>query len=466
METDLKNIKRQTKAPLADPMKADRLPPHSIGAEQGVLGCVMLAPNETLPVVLSKIKSPEFFYDLRHQVIFETVVEMHGKGEPIDLITLQQKLKDREQLEPVGGLVYLAELPDTVPSAANIEYYLEIVFEKFTLRKLIGVCTEVVSRSYSHQGELATLLDQIEADIHAVTTDAQSTDRMKTAKQLAQPTLNRIEELFANQGQIDGIPTGLYDLDNLTAGLQNGEMVVIAARPSVGKTSLAMNIAEHVCFSLSLPVGVASLEMTSEQMMLRLVSSIARVPGEAIKRGTLSESHFGKITSAMSKLNTNRLIIDDSSGTSILQLKAKARRMQQRFGIKLFIIDYLQLLHSTSKKADNRQQEVSDISSGAKQIAKELGIPVVILSQLNREMEKGGNRKPRMSDLRESGSIEQDADQIWMLYRPDDQDAGEGAQTFQVNVVVAKNRNGPTGEIPLTFMKQITRFESLQQSTP
>jgi replicative DNA helicase len=458
-EEDFKTSRR-AKATLADPTKIDRLPPHSIEAEQGVLGCIMLDPSTVFPVVALAIKNPEAFYDLRHRTIFEVMIEMFDKREPVDLIMLQQKLKDRQQLEGVGGLVYLASLPDAVPSAANIEHYLGIVSEKFTVRKLIGFCTEAVGRAYEHQGSVDTLLDEVEQDIHTLSENAQSSDHTATAKQLIHGTISKIEELFNNQGQIGGVPTGFYDIDKMTGGLNGGDMVVIAARPSVGKTSLAVNIAEYVALSHHSPVAIASLEMTSQQLMLRMVSSISRVPSDAIKHGNLTQQHFQKINSAALRLNSSNIIIDDSSGLSILQLKSKARRIHQRYGIKLLIIDYLQLLHSTNRKSENRQQEVADISSGCKQIAKELNIPVIVLSQLNRESEKAGNRKPRISDLRESGAIEQDADQIWLLYRPDDQEE-TADKVFQVDVVIAKSRNGPTGEVHLLFNKPITKFESI-----
>lgn len=441
-------------------MSIDHLPPHSIEAEQGVLGCALLDPSTVLSVVALAIKNPEAFYDLRHRTIFEVMLEMFDKREPVDMITLQQKLKDRQQLEGVGGLVYLAELPNAVPSAANLDYYLEIVQEKFVLRRLIGTCSDVVSQAYKHTGTIDSLIDEVEQSIHSLSNDAQNNDRIATSKQLIHGTISKIEELFHNQGQISGVPTGFYDIDKMTGGLNGGDMVVIAARPSVGKTSLAMNIAEYVGLSSHMPVGIASLEMTSEQLMLRMVSSISQVPSNAIKHGNLTEKHFQKINSAALKLNSQNIIIDDSSGVSILQLKAKARRIHQRYGIKLFIIDYLQLLHSTNRKSENRQQEVADISSGCKQLAKELNIPVIVLSQLNRESEKAGNRKPRISDLRESGAIEQDADQIWLLYRPDDQE-GSSEDLFQVDVVVSKNRNGPTGDVHLLFNKPITKFESI-----
>jgi replicative DNA helicase len=283
-------------------------------------------------------------------------------------------------------------------------------------------------------------------------------------KDVVHKAINRLEEYHANQGMLTGLSTGFPDLDKMTTGLHGGEMIVVAARPSMGKTSLAMNIAESVAIDQKLPVGVFSLEMSSESLVLRMLCSRARVNLRNIREGFFSERDFPKITSAAGKLAAAPLYIDDTAGLSILQLRAKARRMWQQYGVKLFVIDYLQLLHSTARRAENRQQEIADISNGVKALAKELNVPVIVLAQLNREIEKEKNRKPRMSDLRESGAIEQDADLIGLLYKPSAGDEDEGPSTEQesvaVNLLIAKQRNGPTGDVNLTFLKTYTRFES------
>lgn len=456
---------RRRKATLADPSKVDRLPPHSVEAEQGVLGCVMLAPHECLGHCVERLKNgPEMFYDLRHRAIYEVLIEMYDKKSAIDLITLQQTLKDRQQLEGVGGLPYIASLPDAVPSAANLDYYLEIVREKFVLRQMIGTCTDVVSRAYEHQGEVDALLDEVERDILKISGDRVAASE-PTMKDLVHRAIHHIEMYHQRQGQLGGIATGFIDFDKMTDGLHEGEMIVIAARPSVGKTSLVMNMAEHAAVQLKVPVGVFSLEMTSESLVMRMMSSLARVNSKAIREGFLAERDFAKLTNAAGQLAKAPLFIDDTSGLSILQLRAKARRMHQQHGVKLFIIDYLQLLHSTARRAENRQQEIADISNGIKGLAKELKVPVVVLAQLNRESEKE-KRAPRVSDLRESGSIEQDADLVALLYRDvrekdDDEDqAGPPPETIPVKLLIAKQRNGPTGDINLTFLKSCTRFES------
>lgn len=459
---DLKHTRRAPPG-AGDPAKIDRLPPHSLEAEQGVLGCILLSPNEGMGFSIEKLKSgAEVFYDLRHQTIFNVLAAMYDAREAIDLITVQQRLKDRQLLEQVGGLAYLSTLPDSVPSAANLSYYVDIVQEKFLLRKMIRVCTEVVGRVYDFEGEVDALMDEVERDILRIS-ESRVQSHSSTIKDLVKKAINTIEDFHQRQGMLTGIGTGFNDLDKMTSGLHGGEMIVIAARPSMGKTSLAMNIAESVAIDQGLPVGVFSLEMTAESLVLRMLCSRSRVNLRNVREGFLAERDFPKLTGAAGKLAKAPLFIDDSSGLSILQLRAKARRMQQQYNIKLFVIDYLQLLHSTSRRAENRQQEIADISNGIKSLAKELNVPVIVLSQLNRELERDKNRKPRLSDLRESGSIEQDADLVGLLYRPssDEEDAAApGEDAIAVNLLIAKQRNGPTGDVNLTFIKPYTRFES------
>jgi len=446
--------------------RVDRLPPHSPEAEQGVLGCVLLSPNECMGECVEKLKSgAEVFYDLRHQTIFGMLVEMYDSREAVDVITLQQRLKNKQLLEEVGGIAYLGSLPDAVPSSANLKYYLDIVQEKYLLRKMVQTCTEVVNRVYDYEGEVDVLMDEVERDILRISESRVQTQTTKI-KDLVHQAINTIEKFHLGQGQLSGLGTGFTDLDKMTSGLHGGEMVVIAARPSMGKSSLAMNIAEHVAIEQRLPVGVFSLEMTSESLVLRMLCSRSRVNLRSVREGFLAERDFPKLTGAAGKLSNAPLFIDDSSALSILQLRAKARRMAQQYGIKLFVVDYLQLLHSTSRRAENRQQEIADISSGIKALAKELSVPVIVLSQLNREIEREKGRPPRLSDLRESGAIEQDADVVGLLYKPkassDDEDGGGAVEedAVPVNLLIAKQRNGPTGDVNLTFLKSYTRFES------
>jgi replicative DNA helicase len=463
---DPKKSRRKTSATAGTP-KIDRLPPHSIEAEQGVLGCVLLSPHDCMGECIEKLKSGhEIFYDLRHQTLFQTLTEMYDAKQAIDLITLQQRLKNIQQLENVGGLAYLSSLPDAVPSAANLEYYLDIVLEKYLLRKMIQTCTGIVGRVFDYEGQVDSLLDEVERDILRIS-EERVTGASLTIKELVNKAISKIEEYHTNQGMLTGISTGFTDFDKMTTGLHEGEMIVIAARPSVGKTSLAMNIAEHVTLELKVPVGVFSLEMTADQLVLRMLCSGSRVNLRNIRDGFLAERDFPKLTGAAGKMASAPLFIDDSSGLSILQLRAKARRMWQQFGIKLFVIDYLQLLNSTSRRAENRQQEIAEISGGLKSLAKELNVPIIVLSQLNRELEKRGpGERPRLSDLRESGAIEQDADLVGLLYRETKNKDGEDEtneveqDAIPVKLMIAKQRNGPTGDVDLTFLKSYTRFES------
>jgi replicative DNA helicase len=461
---DLKKGRRR-KTAATETARADRLPPHAPEAEQGVLGCVLLSPNDCLGQCIEKLKTgPEVFYDLRHQTIYAALLEMFDRREAIDVITLQQRLKDRQLLDQIGGIPYLNALQDAVPSAANLAYYLEIVLEKFVLRKMIQTCTDIVGRVYDYEGEVDALLDEVERDVLRIS-ESRVQGGTEGVKQLVHRAIGTIENYFNRQGLLGGLATGFTDLDRMSDGLHGGEMIVIAARPSMGKTSLAMNIAEHVVLQDKLPVGVFSLEMTAESLVLRMLCSNARVNLRNIREGFMPESDFPKLTSAAGRLSNAPLFIDDTPGLSILQLRARARRLWQQHGIKLFVVDYLQLLHSTARRSqENRQQEIADISSGIKALAKELNVPVIVLSQLNRELERDKSRKPRLSDLRESGAIEQDADVVGLLYKPSaDEDEGGVAEEpdgVPVNLLIAKQRNGPTGDVNLTFLKPYTRFES------
>lgn len=444
---------------------ADRLPPHSTEAEQGVLGCVLLDPTENLGLCIEKFKEgANIFYELRHRLLYEQLVELYDGKRPIDLVTLSQHLKDQNQLESIGGINYLNTLMDAVPSAANLTYYLDIVKEKSILRSTIRVCTNIVSRVHDNEGSLDQLLDEIERDILKISQDRIEVED-RSMKALVTDAISTLEAYHANQGSLTGISTGFADLDKMTHGLHGGEMIVIAARPSMGKTSLAMNIAEAVAVEQNCGVGVFSLEMTAESLTLRMLCSRARINLRSVRDGFFAERDFPRITHAATELAKAPIIIDDTPGLSILQLRARARRMAQQSEIKLFVIDYLQLLNSTSRRAENRQQEIADISNGTKALAKELNVPVIILSQLNREFEKDKNRKPRLSDLRESGAIEQDADIVGLLYKADAEGEEEGSQDAEqeavaVNLLIAKQRNGPTGDVNLTFLKGFTRYES------
>lgn len=466
-ETDLQRTPRRK----TDASKLDRLPPSSVEAEQGVLGCVLLTPKDCMAECLEKLKvGPEVFYDIRHQTLFGVLTEMYDNAEGIDLTTVMQRLKDRQQLDGVGGLAYLASLPDSVPTAAGLDYYLDIVLDKYLLRKMVQTCTSIVGRVFEFPGgSVMEFIDEVERDIMAVSS-ARDTHSTPPIRELVNQAIADLEKAFQNKGQPTGIVSGFPDLDWLTGGFQDGEMIVIAARPSVGKTSLAMNIAGNVSCESKLPVGVFSLEMTGKQLAKRMLLSRASVNVRSANAGDLGGQDFPKLTAMAGRLSNAPIYIDDSSGISILQLRAKARRMQQQHGIRLVVVDYMQLLHSTSRKADNRQQEMADISGGIKAMAKELNLPVIALSQLNRDLEKRKGDRPRLCDLRESGAIEQDADFVGMLYKANTSGAGDEVENEEpmaipVNMGVEKQRNGPTGIVEFTFLKQYTRFESAAKVT-
>ena len=447
-----------------------RTVPHSVEAEQGVLGSMLISPREIIAECVVKINE-EYFYVPAHQTIYTVLVELWNASQGIDLITFTQTLRDRNVLDAVGGAAFITSLYTYVPTAANITYYLEIVREKFILRQIIAACTEGVRRSYEEQDEVNNLLDEVEKKIFAVGEDRFKA-QMPTMREQVMEAIESIEKLYANRGGITGISTGFSVLDEMTSGLHPAEMIVIAARPSMGKTALAMNIAEHVAIEGRKPVAIFSLEMSAQQLVQRLLCSRARVNSKKVRDGFLAERDFSTLTSAASKLADAQMFIDDTAGLNILELRAKARRLKSQHDIQLVVVDYLQLLRSTSRRGqDNRQIEISEISAGLKGLAKELSIPVLVLAQLNRNPEnRTGDSKgrPRLSDLRESGSIEQDADFVGLLVREEyyaDTDEEREQSEGKADLIIAKQRNGPTGDVPLTFIKEFTRFEDRARET-
>jgi replicative DNA helicase len=441
-----------------------RTPPHSVEAEQGVLGSMLISPRETIAECVEKINEG-YFYVPAHQTIYTVLVELWNAGQAIDLITFTQVLRDRNLLESVGGAAFVTSLFTFVPTAANVQYYLDIVRDKYVLREIIAAATESVRRAYEEQDEVNNLLDEVEQRIFAVGED-RFKGQMLTMKEQVMSTLESIEKLFENKGAITGVSTGFRDLDKLTSGLHSSEMIVIAARPSMGKTALAMNIAEHAAIQLKLPVAIFSLEMSAQQLVQRMLCSRARVNLTNTRDGFLAETDFPKLTNAASKLAEARIFIDDSAGLSILELRAKARRLKAQQDVQLIVVDYLQLLRSTSRRAqDNRQLEISEISAGLKGLAKELKIPIIVVAQLNRNPEirtGSGKGVPRLADLRESGSIEQDADLVGLLVREEyyaDSDEERTELEGKAELIIAKQRNGPIGQVKLTFLKAFTRFE-------
>jgi replicative DNA helicase len=443
-----------------------RLLPQSPDAEKGVLSSFLIAPREIGGLCAEKQVTKEHFAIPSHALIYETLLGMWDKNEPIDFITLTQLLRDRSHLDSCGGAAFVTELFTFLPTAANAPYYVDILQEKFTLREIIKVCTEFAARGYDEQDDVPNLLDKVEGEVFRIAQD-RFKDRVLNMKKLVVEAIGAIEDLYSRRGAITGLATGFADFDKMTDGLHGSEMIVIAARPSMGKTALAMNIAEHVALEQKKAVAVFSLEMSSQQLVQRLLCSRARVNLGRVRDGFLSERDFPALQMAASRLAESKIYIDDTSGLSILELRAKARRLKSQHNIEAIFIDYLQLVRSTSRRAqDNRQLEIAEISSGLKGLAKELNIPVVVLAQLNRNPEqRTGDSKgrPRLSDLRESGSIEQDADLVGLLVREEyyaDSDEEKESAQGKATLIIAKQRNGPVGDVPLTFLKEYTRFET------
>ncbi len=436
--------KQKTKT---EKLSFDREPPSSQGAEQGIISCCLIDPEKSIPVCIEKFQGHEAFFDNRYQDLFMVLTDMYDGRESIDEITLRQKLTDNHLLEAVGGAEHLQQLRDFTPSIANLPYYLDIVYEK------------------RDDFEVETIIDEAEKVIFAVG-QMRFARKLTNTKEIVKGAINILEDMFTNRGKMRGLSTGLVDLDLYYRGLKAGEMHVVAGRPSMGKTSLAMQIAEVVALDQRVPVGVFSLEMTAESLVLRMIAARAGIDLRQVERGFFTEKDQFNLAESAKKIAGAPIYFEDESGISILNLRSKARRMVQLYGIKLIVIDYLQLLHSDNRKCESRQQEVADISNGIKNMAKELGIPVIVICQLNRDIEKRAG-PPKMSDLRESGAIEQDADSISILWKDKDDDApsteAEARLPVKVTLSILKQRNGPTGDIELMFKKQITRFFNIEK---
>ncbi|HXI83657.1 MAG TPA: replicative DNA helicase [Verrucomicrobiae bacterium] len=449
------------KSKSAPALVLDRVLPNSLDAEMAVLGAMLLSPAEAGSQVRERLSENHFYY-AAHCVIFREIAVLQDAMQAIDLITLTQRLQDKNQLEEIGGPVYLSDLVTRVPTTANVEHYIDIVWEKHLLRQLIGAAHDVIARSFEQQDDVKTWIDEVEQQIFEITAEKTATGA-RPVRDMIKDAMASIEKLYDQRGAISGIPTGFRELDRMTSGLHNGQMIVIAARPSMGKTALAMNIAENCAIDHNIPVGVFSLEMSSEELVKRMLCSKAKVNLRKIRDGFLSERDFHPLTTAASQLMKAPLFIDDSAGLSINQVRARARRLKQQHDIRLLIIDYMQLMRAPSRRADlSRQVEIADISSGVKALSKELKIPIIVLSQLNRQPEAREGGRPRLSDLRESGAIEQDADVVGLLVRPEvyaEEEGDKAAEKGKAVLVIAKQRNGPTGEINLTFLSEYTRFE-------
>ncbi|TMQ58337.1 MAG: replicative DNA helicase [Candidatus Eisenbacteria bacterium] len=446
-----------------DTVEGGRVPPQSLDAERSVLGAMLLS-RDAIAAAIQHLDERAFYRET-HRKIWRSMVVLFDRNEAVDLVTLVEELKRRKELEAVGGATYLTSLDQFVATAANVEHYCKIVNEKATLRRLIEVGTEIVGECYDQRKEPAALLDRAEQAIFAI-----SDDRLRTGfhpmRQLVLQGYSAIEEYRQRKVHVTGVPSGFYDLDEMTAGFQKSDFIVIAGRPSMGKTSLAMNIAENVAVHLKpaerQAIAVFSLEMSKESLVQRLMCSLARVDIHKIRRGYASNDEYKRLQNAAAQLHEAPIYIDDTAAIGILEMRAKSRRLVSEVPLGLIVIDYLQLIRGP-ESSENRQQEISAISRSLKALAKELQVPVVALSQLSRAVEtRGGSKRPVLSDLRESGAIEQDADVVLFVYRPEVYEADPANRDGKAEIIVSKQRNGPTGSVNLAFVSECTRFESLR----
>ena len=403
------------------------------------------------------------FYSETHRRIFTAIIELSERNEPADLITLTNILKNKQQLDGVGGAAYLASLVDNVPSAANVAYYAKIVKEKAILRQLIATATGILKNSYDNSKDVDDILDEAEHGIFEIS-ENKIRPSFYLIKTIIKDAFKTIEKLYEKKNLITGVPTGFDRLDELTAGLQKSDLIIIAGRPSMGKTAFALNLARHAAMEEGLSVAVFSLEMAKEQLAMRMLAADARVDSQHLRRGLLGETDWPKLTTAAGRLSEALLFIDDTPAITVLEMKAKARRLKAESGLDLVVIDYLQLMRAGGRK-DSREQEISEISRSLKALAKELSVPVIALSQLNRKVEDRTNRRPQMADLRESGAIEQDADVIAFIYRDEVYNTAEdNPEKGIAEIIIGKQRNGPTGTVKLAFLKEFTSFEQLARS--
>ena len=438
----------------------DRMPPASIEAEQAVLGAMLLKPDAV--TTAAEELSADDFYRETHRLIFEAMMQLKERTEPVDLVTLTEQLKKADKLAKIGGIPALSLIANSVPTAANVHYHARIVHEKAQLRSLINAATEIAGAAYESADEVEDIMDSAEKRILSVASGKRSKDFVPL-QDILLDTLEQIDLRYNNKGSITGLPTGFTELDHLTAGLQKSDLILVAARPSMGKTAFTLNIAAHVVLRAKEPVAFFSLEMSKEQLVQRLLCSEGRIDSQRLRVGELEEKEWGDLIDTANRLSAAPLYIDDTPSITVMELRSKARRLKAEHGLSLIVIDYLQLMQGrASKSGDNRQQEISEISRSLKALARELNVPVIALSQLSRSVESRQIKRPMLSDLRESGSLEQDADIVMFLYREDYYDP-ETENKNITEVIIAKHRNGPVDTVDLTFLKQFTKFGNLSR---
>jgi replicative DNA helicase len=439
---------------------SDRTLPHNLEAEKCVLGAILIN-NTVFNQAAEVIDTQDFFRDA-HRRLFDAIVKLVERNEPIDLVTVKDELSRSGQLDEVGGPAYISSLTDGVPRSANVEYYAKIVKEKSTLRRLIQSANEVLGRAYDAEEDADDLLDEAERSIFAIAEHRLRAGFVKVGD-LVDSGYQLIEQLQQQRGLVTGVPTGFVDLDEMTSGFQKSDLIIVAARPSMGKTSLVLNMALNAGIEAGKTVGLFSLEMSKEQLFLRMLTSEARVDAHRFRGGFLGEQDYERLVAAFGRLHEAKVFIDDTAGLGILEMRAKARRLKLEHGLDMLIIDYLQLMQGRGR-FENRQQELASISRALKILAKELEIPIIALSQLSRASETRTDHRPQLSDLRESGALEQDADVVLFIFREDmyAQDGERRPETEGVaELIIGKQRNGPTGVVQVAFLKQYTRFENL-----
>lgn len=448
-------------APRQKKQDAAKVPPQNVDAEMSLLGAILI-DGEIIADVTDKIHAGDF-YDKRHDAIFDGMLRLYERHKPVDLLTLSDELRRKDELEMVGGSSYLTELTNYVPTAAHATAYAELVAQKAVRRRLIKASSDIAELGYNEDTSVEELLGHAEAELFSVSDQSLKQDLI-SLETILNESFDRIEELHRNKGQLRGVPTGYRDLDNMTAGLQRSDLIILAARPAMGKTTLVTNLAYNVATIAKQPVLFFSLEMSKEQLVDRMLADAAGVDSWNIRTGNLSDEDFGKLSEAMGEMAEAPIYIDDTPGISVLELRTKARREAHNHPLGLIIIDYLQLLTGSGRRSENRVQEVSEISRGLKLIARELNVPVIALSQLSRTVEQRTPPRPQLSDLRESGSIEQDADIVSFIYRPAYYDPDNEEVANITELIIAKHRNGPTGTVQLFFHPERLRFMSLDRT--
>jgi replicative DNA helicase len=439
---------------------SERTLPHNLEAERSVLGAI-LVHNDAFNLAAQVITELDFFRDA-HRRIFEKMIALNERGAAIDFVTLKEELARAGELDEVGGPAYVGSLADGVPRATNVEYYARIVKEKSTLRNLIYAANKILTNAYEAEQESDIILDEAETSIFSI-----ADDRLKAGfvpmRDLVKESFPKIEQLFEQKRLVTGTPTGFVDVDEMTRGFQPGDLIIIAARPSMGKTSLILNISQHVAIQPNMTVGFFSLEMSKESLFIRLLTSEAQIDSHRLMSGAIGQKDYGRISHALESLSAMRLFIDDTANIGVMEMRAKARRLQAEHGLHLLVVDYIQLM-SGRGRFENRTLELAAISRSIKGLAKELNVPIVVLSQLSRAPESRSDHRPQLSDLRESGALEQDADLVILIYRDDVYNKDPNSENAGIaELILAKQRNGPTGTVKLAFLREQTRFANLAQ---